>query len=160
MLIIIITFLSSLFFPKDSFLISNDTIKFTYEELKLLDKKGSLDAVNGKLVNGSYHENLIYGSLSSKIELITGIENFHYCLLLGVKNNVLVEGYWNLECFFGQYKKYHKNGQLSEIGEFANPYIKSDCYKIGNWHYYNKKGKLIKEENYDENGKLIETINY
>lgn len=76
------------------------------------------------------------------------------------KNEVLEEGCWNLECFFCPYKKYHSNRKIAEIGSFANPYINSDCFKIGNWQYFNKTDRLINEETYDENGKLLKTINH
>jgi len=156
MILLLATFLS---FNIDT-LSKSDTIIFSFEELSLLFRKESMVSENGKLINGTTREIEIFNSLNWKIDSLVSGKYHHYCLLKGNRNFVSEEGLWNLECFFGPYKKYHSNGKLAELGSFANPYIKSDCYKIGNWQYFNKKGKLIKEENYDENGKLLNVINY
>lgn len=65
--------------------ISKDTIIFYYKELNLLDKKGSLESANGKLINGTLKETKIFNSLKWKIDSVTNEGNHHYCLILGKK---------------------------------------------------------------------------
>lgn len=135
-----------------------DTIEFTYEELALLSKKGSLTSSNGVLHGGSNKDKKVYQSLHWKLDSIIKEPLNHYSIILGKNHKIIEEGWWNIECFKGPYKKYHCNGKLAEAGCFADPSINSDCFKIGVWYYYNRKGKLIKEKQYDMQGKLLQEV--
>ena len=56
--------------------------------------------------------------------------------------------------FCGEYIEYYKNGNVKTKG------IMNSEFKIGKWQYWNEKGELIKEENYDDEGVLLETKKY
>jgi antitoxin component YwqK of YwqJK toxin-antitoxin module len=71
---------------------------------------------------------------------------------------------WVNGTLIGEFKEYFENGKLKMKGNYMNPtdldptLVPSarPSLEIGDWKYYNEKGKLIKEELY-ENGKLIKT---
>jgi len=44
----------------------------------------------------------------------------------------------------GRYRKWYHNGQLKETGQYGDTFGK----KVGEWRYYNKKGKLTETREY------------
>ncbi len=146
------------FFPRD-------TVVFTYDELFLLTCN------NDYIIKDEtcYYKNRNYRiqefdsirkSLNHKIALIGVWENPTYCILLDDKNNKSEEGIWDIECFWGPYKKYFRNGQLEMEGSFANLYETQGCTKINDWKYYNHEGDLIRIETYDKNGRFLKRKNF
>ena len=75
------------------------------------------------------------------------------------KGRIYENGY-----YIGLFEKWYKNGNLQEKGEYLDwSKIEDKKYKsikIGTWKYYNKKGRLEKEEIYNNDGKLIKTKEY
>jgi antitoxin component YwqK of YwqJK toxin-antitoxin module len=137
----------------------NDTIFFSHDELLLLSYSENVRIVDSIFLIGekklsSEEFNTIKTQLNSKTDLTGDEGNPAYCILLDENNNISEEGIWNLECFWGNYKKYHKNGKVAIEGVYANPYEIVGCVKINTWKYYNANGELIKSEYYDANGIL------
>lgn len=60
---------------------------------------------------------------------------------------------------YGKFETFYSNGQIKTSGEMT-PYskdIKMQALPTGKWKYYDKKGQLIRTEEYDDKGKLIKT---
>ena len=70
---------------------------------------------------------------------------------------VLARTGWRFEEFTGDYIEYYSNGVIKKIGKYNEDL--SSLAKIGNWKYFNKKGSLVKEECFNEKGKLISKSN-
>ncbi|HTF03464.1 MAG TPA: hypothetical protein VK826_05535 [Bacteroidia bacterium] len=70
---------------------------------------------------------------------------------------------FNYVSYIGSYAEWHANGQLmcsGQYAEFGRKYLGIPATdKEGKWSYYSESGKLIKEEFYEE-GKLVNTVNY
>lgn len=75
--------------------------------------------------------------------------SYKYFLFYTKDWKLIAEGFWDVEGFQKHYKEYYKAGKLKEEG-----YRNGDL-KTRNWKYYDETGKLIKEEEYDEKGKLV-----
>jgi hypothetical protein len=142
-----------------------DTLVFTYNELFLLNCN------NDYIIKDEicYYKNIQYRvyefdsirkSLNSKPALTGSLENPTYCILLDDKKNKSEEGIWDLECFWGPYKKYFSNGKIEMEGSFVNLYETTACNKINDWKYYNERGDLIRTETYDKKGQLVSRKNY
>lgn len=63
----------------------------------------------------------------------------------------------------GEHKWYHYNGQLKEVGNWEPTgklgIFEPSSKRVGEFLYYNDKGKLIKKEHYNEKGVLQKTEN-
>ena len=55
----------------------------------------------------------------------------------------------NSDMLIGPFESYYKIGNIKESGEWRN------SYRYGNWKLYSQDGILLKDYNYDENGKLM-----
>lgn len=79
----------------------------------------------------------------------------HYCKFYYEDGTLGQEGVITGEFYLiGYVKSYYKTGVLREEGAYSD----NHCYigkKIGTWKYYNELSKLIKEEVYDKEGKLL-----
>lgn len=73
---------------------------------------------------------------------------FKYSQFYTKGGKMIAEGTWNIEGFQGQYKEYHKSGKLKMDG------FKNGDLKIKNWKYFDEAGKLVKQEEYDQEGNL------
>ena len=80
---------------------------------------------------------------------------------------VLQERFWFSYSLVDSFKEYHENGNPKIIGQYElepeyRAAIKAayrNAYKIGKWSYFDKTGKLEKEELYDQDV-ITKTINY
>jgi len=89
----------------------------------------------------------LYYKHYSDIKVYGAFDNNLYFIIYRNKErkNVVKSGRYNGEHFIGPYIGYYKNGIIKVKGT----YNESDYSKIGVWKFYNKKGKLIKEINYN-----------
>ena len=66
----------------------------------------------------------------------------------------------------GKYEEWDNKGTLIISGQFEEfPNLENEMihsfrktFKVGNWKYFDNKGKLTKEEFYNEKGELIKTM--
>lgn len=62
------------------------------------------------------------------------------------------------DCLIGSYIEYYPDvvSKYKITGQYQKVKSKDECsVKVGTWKYYNKKGKIFKEEFYNDKGKLI-----
>lgn len=66
---------------------------------------------------------------------------------------------WYVYGYTGAYTEYFDNGKISVKGQFQNLPTGANVFmarKIGNWMYYDEKGKVLKTEHW-ETGRLLKT---
>jgi antitoxin component YwqK of YwqJK toxin-antitoxin module len=118
------------------------TILEWYPNSILKRQVSSIDTSKGGYIELHYYEN---GQICMYSELNNGrgINRGYY------KNGQLeVEGYFfNLHILqMGKWKEWYENGMLKREYEFSED---EPNVKVGEWKWYNEKGKLIKKENYN-----------
>lgn len=101
-----------------------------------------------------YHEN---GTL--KAERITGAPIYPY-KIFDNNGHISEEGTFTRDnCWIGEYKSYHPNGQLQFIGhyELYNPEerLRTQTKKNGVWKEFNDEGNLVNEVIYNDKGEII-----
>lgn len=62
-----------------------------------------------------------------------------------------IEGRLNTDGYpySGRKIRYYKNGKIKSIETYREQAIKYKSIKVGKWQYFDNKGNLIKEENYE-----------
>lgn len=78
-------------------------------------------------------------ALDLKIPILTDKK---YCLFFTRNGRLIAEGNWTLEVYDGSYKEYYRSGELKVKGYFASG------SKENKWEYFDKSGKIMKEEIY------------
>ncbi|MBI4945934.1 MAG: hypothetical protein HY840_05990 [Bacteroidetes bacterium] len=132
---------------------SNDTLIVIFKKFKSVN---SIKINSGLLILRNDTVFLINSFANDNEKLnekaLEKLVNYPYCKIYDKKHRLIEEGIWTTECFSGKYKSYHNNAVKKSEGMYH-------CnIKIGNWKYYDKKGKLVKEESYNEDGVLINTM--
>lgn len=126
MLLIILStfFLFDLFAQDTTYVVLKNTRRTTQPYLK------SYKVINDTVYEKNNNERKDYNTLKTKIL------NKNYFVFIDKKGNRLMEGLWELEGFYGALIFYHKNGAIKIKGTL------DPTGKCGDWHYFNRKGKL------------------
>ena len=86
-----------------------------------------------------------------------------YLMTYDVKDRLLRSADQHGDCVVGEWKSYYKSGKLKTAGNYKKNdtedwtklWDRGYCsVKEGNWYYYNRRGKVVKTEQY-KNGELI-----
>lgn len=154
-------------------LINLPLLAFSQKELSMGEVEGrtelSMGEVNGKTTKGIYRyyakgettpfTGILYskhanGQTDSWQEYVNGVGQGKW-INYYENGNFKEIGYYEQNRVEGPIQKFHPNGILKAEGNYKNWRI-----RIGEWKYYDSKGKLLKAEDYGTQGSIQEVQAY